>query len=293
MISGAAKKVLLGDFLGTRLVSPAFAHPEGIGAPGVALGVVGFAFQLYGDFAGYSEIAIGSARCLGIRLATNFDAPYRARSVQEFWQRWHITLSFWIRDYVFLPLCGRGPSRARALAAAVASMTLCGLWHGASAAWIAWGAWHGVGLAVHQVWVAALRRRLALKRRLDASAWARGVSRAATFAFCCAGLFVVRGADPVLSGAAGEGEAWARFGRLLSEALRAPSGDGVFFAAPLSLFVLALAIASHAFPGRWKLAAANAWASTPRLLQGASVVVVVHALFLVRPDRSPFLYTNF
>lgn len=292
LLSGAAKKILIGDFLGTRLVNPAFAYPTGLGFVGVALGVYGFAFQLYGDFAGYSEMAIGSARMLGIRLPQNFDAPYRARNLTEFWSRWHISLSTWIRDYVFLPMSGRAPSRARSLGAGLGSMTLCGLWHGASLAWIGWGFLHGVGLAVHQLWLGALRKRFALKKRLDRSRAARALSVLVTFHFCCLGLLLVRGADPGLQGCAPEA-AFARFGVLLSELGRLPRGEGLFFATGPVLAALALAAASHAFPGSWKLRLARAWDATPRLAQGALAAAAALALFVARPDASPFIYTNF
>ncbi|MBI3818347.1 MAG: MBOAT family protein [Planctomycetes bacterium] len=293
MISGACKKVLIGDFLGTRIVNPAFTHPTGIGWIGALLGIYGFAFQLYGDFAGYSEMAVGSAKCFGIKLTNNFNAPYRSRNVTEFWNRWHISLSTWIRDYVFLPISGRAPSKLRSHGAAIASMTLCGLWHGASFAWIGWGFLHGIGLAIHQIFLSILRKRFALKKKLDKSVPFRIAATLLTFHFCCIGLFLVRAGDPSLQGAKSAGDAWARLRVMAAELLRSPRGEGVFFVNFIILAAFALAIASHAVPGNIKLRIARHWDAIPRIAQGAILAAVVLLLFVVRPDMSPFIYTNF
>ncbi len=293
VLSGVLKKVVIADFLGTRLVNPAFAYPVGLGWEGVLLATWGFAFQLYGDFAGYSEMAIGSARCLGVDLMQNFDAPYKARNLSDFWQRWHISLSTWIRDYLFLPLSGRAPSRARTLAAAVVAMTLCGLWHGASFAWIAWGALHGAGLGAHQIFLGALRKRFALKKRLDKSKLVRGLSIFVTFHFGCALLLLVRAGDPALQGMVSDLSPGARIEAMLRECLRPSREGGLHFLNAWVVAVLALAAVTHFLPSGWKLALARSWAATPRLVQGAAIVAVAHGLFLVRPDASPFIYTNF
>ncbi len=137
----------------------------------------------YFDFAGYSDLAIGASRLLGIRLAENFDNPYLRGSIAEFWRGWHLSLSFWIRDYLFLPLCGRSASRLRPHLAALVSMTLCGLWHGPTGGWIAWGFLHGAGLSAHQAWTSWLRRRFRLKKRLAASFAYRGLCVFLTFHF--------------------------------------------------------------------------------------------------------------
>ncbi|MEZ5979786.1 MAG: MBOAT family O-acyltransferase [Planctomycetota bacterium] len=137
----------------------------------------------YLDFAGYSDLAIGAARLFGIKLAENFDNPYLRTSISEFWKGWHISLSFWIRDYLFIPMCGRSSSKLRPHVAAVASMVLCGLWHGPTPAWALWGFLHGAGLSVHQVWTIWLRKRFKLRKRLAASRAVRVVAVLLTFHF--------------------------------------------------------------------------------------------------------------
>ncbi len=145
---GMLKKVVLADQLAASLVDAVFAHPERFSALEVLVAVYGYAFQIYLDFSAYSDIAIGSAQLLGFTLPENFDLPYRARSLQDFWRRWHISLSTWLRDYLYIPLGGSRGSETRTRFNLAATMLLGGLWHGANWTFIAWGALHGAGLGV-------------------------------------------------------------------------------------------------------------------------------------------------
>lgn len=152
---GLFEKVVIADNLG-RLADRIFEAPsDEVGLAELGVGAVAFAFQIWGDFAGYSDIAIGSAKMLGVELSENFDAPYLARSPREFWRRWHISLSTWLRDYLYIPLGGnrRGPVRTQINLAL--TMLLGGLWHGAAWTFVLWGAWHGLWLALHRAWVRA------------------------------------------------------------------------------------------------------------------------------------------
>ncbi len=117
-----------------------------------AVAVYAFAFQIYFDFAGYSDIARGSARLLGFELMVNFRLPYLAEDPSDFWRRWHISLSQWFRDYVYIPLGGDRGSRLRTLGNLTVTMLLAGLWHGAAWTFVAWGAWHGLLLGLYRVW---------------------------------------------------------------------------------------------------------------------------------------------
>jgi alginate O-acetyltransferase complex protein AlgI len=123
------------------------------------LAIVAFGIQIYGDFAGYTYIALGLARLLGLELFRNFKAPYLATDIQEFWRRWHVTLSEWLRDYLYKPLGGSRGSAARTCANLAITMGLGGLWHGASWTFIVWGLYHGAGLIVHRL-TKPLRERL-------------------------------------------------------------------------------------------------------------------------------------
>ncbi len=151
---GLAKKVFLGDPLG-QTVNPIFAAAlEGrpVTIWDAWLGTLGFTFQIYFDFSGYTDMALGIALLFGIVLPQNFDAPYRATSLRDFWRRWHMTLSRFLRDYLYVPLGGNRRGLPVQLWALFATMLLGGLWHGAGLTFVAWGAAHGIGLAAGVLW---------------------------------------------------------------------------------------------------------------------------------------------
>ncbi len=156
---GLAKKVLIADSI-VGLIDPIFAAAghQALSAEQAWIGALGFTFQIYFDFSGYSDMAIGLALLLGFTLPENFDAPYRAKSLQEFWRRWHMTLSRFLRDYLYIPLGGNRRGLARQLGALMATMLLGGLWHGAGWHFVVWGAAHGLGLAGGVLWRLQPRR---------------------------------------------------------------------------------------------------------------------------------------
>jgi D-alanyl-lipoteichoic acid acyltransferase DltB (MBOAT superfamily) len=144
---GLFKKVVIASYLATHGADPLFAVPARHAGIEALFGVYAYAIQIYADFSGYTDIAIGLALLLGIRFPQNFDCPYRSLSLQEFWRRWHMTLSRFLRDYLYIPLGGsrRGPRRT--YINLMVTMLLGGLWHGASWTFVAWGGLHGAGLA--------------------------------------------------------------------------------------------------------------------------------------------------
>jgi D-alanyl-lipoteichoic acid acyltransferase DltB (MBOAT superfamily) len=143
MLWGFVQKMVVADNL-ALLVDPIYASPADAGAASLALATGAFGLQIYFDFAGYSSIAIGTARLFGIRLMRNFANPYHARSIAEFWRRWHISLSTWFRDYVYIPLGGRADAASRHVRNLVLTFAASGLWHGAAWTYVVWGVWHGV-----------------------------------------------------------------------------------------------------------------------------------------------------
>ena len=154
LIAGLSKKVLLGDPLGA-IVDPIYAAAATGVVPGLGQAweaTLGYTFQLYFDFSGYSDMAIGIALLFGITLPQNFDAPYRSVSIQDFWRRWHITLSFFLRDYLYISFGGNRHGLSRQVAALFATMAIGGLWHGAGLTFVAWGAAHGAALGLQLLW---------------------------------------------------------------------------------------------------------------------------------------------
>ncbi|MBO5585378.1 MAG: MBOAT family protein [Bacteroidaceae bacterium] len=140
---GLAKKMLLADNCATQ-VDYVFANYNTVGLPTLWLGAIYFTFQIYGDFSGYSDMAIGSAKLLGIHISQNFNKPYFATSMQEFWRRWHITLMGWFKDYVYIPLGGNRKGTLRKQLNMLAVFLLSGLWHGSNWTFVLWGAYHAL-----------------------------------------------------------------------------------------------------------------------------------------------------
>jgi D-alanyl-lipoteichoic acid acyltransferase DltB (MBOAT superfamily) len=180
---GVAKKVLLADTL-SMVADPIFAQAAAGTLPAAQawVGTAAYTLQIYFDFSGYSDMAIGLALMFGLRLPFNFDAPYRAVSARDFWRRWHMTLSRFLRDYLYIPLGGNRCGPVRQAFNVIATMLLGGLWHGANWTFVAWGGLWGAALAVNHVWASA---GLRLPR---AAAWAL------TLLFAMAGWVLFRSA---------------------------------------------------------------------------------------------------
>jgi D-alanyl-lipoteichoic acid acyltransferase DltB (MBOAT superfamily) len=167
IVWGCYLKIVLGDVSGSY-ADAAFRLDQQFGWS-VILGTIAFGLQIYGDFCGYSLIAKGTAGLLGFELMWNFDRPYWALDLREFWQRWHISLSTWLRDYLYIPLGGNRHGATRTALNLLFTMLLGGLWHGAAWNFVLWGAWHGALLGVHRAYDAVVPRQ----RRLPAPlAWA-------------------------------------------------------------------------------------------------------------------------
>ncbi len=181
---GLFKKVVVADNLAplTDLVY-ASAH---FSAPTVVLGTIAFAGQIYCDFSGYSDIARGTARVLGFDIMWNFDLPYAATNLREFWRRWHISLSSWLRDYLYFSLGGNRRGAGRTYFNLLLTMLLGGLWHGAAWNFVLWGLWHGGGLALHRAWTKDFKFQISNFKFFGGVRWA------ATFLFVLYGWLLFR-----------------------------------------------------------------------------------------------------
>ncbi len=191
IVRGLAKKVVVASYLETALGDDVFADPGSHSAIDVLAGIYAFAGQLYADFSGYTDIAIGVALLLGFRLPENFEAPYTARTVTEFWSRWHITLTRWFRDFLFTPLARRGRrTTAATCRTLLVVMLISGLWHGAAWTFVAFGAVHGVAMAAER-W-ARERRRAVGRAAPTSTGWRSAVRRLLTFHVVCLGWVFFR-----------------------------------------------------------------------------------------------------
>jgi len=154
--TGLFKKAVISDYISANFVDRVFDSPLQYTGLENLFGVYGYAMQIYCDFSGYSDMAIGLALLMGFQFPLNFDSPYQSRSVTEFWRRWHISLSTWLRDYLYIPLGGSRKGKIRTYINLMLTMLLGGLWHGAATRFIIWGALHGLALAFERWWKGAV-----------------------------------------------------------------------------------------------------------------------------------------
>jgi alginate O-acetyltransferase complex protein AlgI len=156
MLTGFVKKMVIADNLAI-FADAVFKKPDSYNSIELAAGVVAYTGQIFCDFSGYTDIARGGSQMLGFDLPENFDYPYLSRSITEFWRRWHMTLSRWLRDYLYIPLGGNRGSELATYRNLFITMTLGGLWHGARVTFVIWGAYHGILLAIHKLFTGATR----------------------------------------------------------------------------------------------------------------------------------------
>ena len=157
---GLIKKIIISNFIAINLVDRVFDAPSIYSGFENLLAIYGYGLQIYCDFSGYTDIAIGVALILGFRLPVNFNSPYKATSISDFWKRWHISLSQWLRDYLYISLGGNRKGKIRTYINLMITMLLGGLWHGASLRFIIWGGLHGIGLVINKLWNSLFGNRI-------------------------------------------------------------------------------------------------------------------------------------
>lgn len=261
-VVGLAKKVLIADRL-ALVVAGFFGSPDQSGAMHAWIGVLAYTFQLYFDFSGYSEMAVGLAYMLGFQFPQNFNSPYKAINISDFWRRWHISLSTWLRDYLFIPLGGSRGGTLRTARNLAITMILGGLWHGANWTFIVWGLYHGVLLASHQ-----------LLRGRGWTPGSRSVNRALTFGFVVVGWVFFR--------ASTIGEAARILGLMAGT-----NGLGTPVSGSSVAIVTVAALISFLAPNPWE----RTVRPTARLALGLGTAAAACILLLDRP--APFLYFQF
>jgi D-alanyl-lipoteichoic acid acyltransferase DltB (MBOAT superfamily) len=276
IIGGLFKKVVISNMLATRLVEPVFSTPRSYGAWDTLLAIYGYAVQIYCDFSGYTDIAIGCALLLGFRFPRNFNAPYKATTPQEFWRRWHISLSTWMRDYVYFPLGGSRRGAMRTYFNLMITMLLAGLWHGAAWTFVAWGAFHGLLLVLYRLWSKTSWHELIAVN--DSPAW-RWITRFFMFHAVCVGWVFFRSSSFDI--------AFDVFGRL------SVPGAVTLASAPVCT-VLFLGLAGQYMPSRWRNAFEIELGRWPALARGAAVAAAVALIEILGPSGvAPFIYFQF
>lgn len=191
IVVGLFKKVVISDYISVNFVERIFDNPTLYSGVENLMGLYGYALQIYCDFSGYSDMAIGIALLLGFHFNMNFNSPYKSASITEFWRRWHISLSSWLRDYLYISLGGNRHGKFRQYLNLIITMFLGGLWHGASWNFVLWGSFHGVALALHKGWMALLGKKKGEERH----GFRRFLGVVVTFHFVCFCWIFFRNAD--------------------------------------------------------------------------------------------------
>ena len=281
--TGLCKKIIIGDTLGINLVNRVFDNPERYSSLEVLIAVYAYAIKIYADFSGYSDVAIGSAKLFGYELPTNFNAPYVSASLQEFWHRWHISLSSWLRDYLYISLGGNRGSTWHTYRNLMLTMVLGGLWHGASWNFVIWGGLHGGALAVNRAWS---RRRAEKPEPPARTAHVSDVSighilaTLATFHFVCFAWIFFRA--PTFAHAT---LMLSRLGKLTFDSPNL---------APKVLAILLLGLVAHFFPRRVLDRARDGFIASPAVVQGVALAVCAYVLhFASGAKAEPFIYGQF
>ena len=270
---GAMKKLLVADYLAENLVNRIFDFPKLYSGLEVLAAVYGYALQLYFDFSGYSDIALGSALLLGLKIPQNFNMPYAAVNIAEFWRRWHISLSSWLRDYVYFSFPGlRGTWMP--YVALTLTMVIGGIWHGASWNFLIWGALHGLGLAACRGWQAWR----------GAKKWDHPVSRVLacfwTVQFVCLGWVFFR--------ATSLENALEILTQIASLTVSAANLSATI------LFIAALAILGHYAPKKWLDETEALFARSPFFAQAALLLLLAFSIqYVAATGSAPCVYTQF
>jgi len=274
ILVGMCKKVLIADYLAVQLIDGVFDNPEAYSAAEVWVAVYGYTWQLYGDFSGYTDIARGSARLFGFTLPENFNRPFTATGPIEFWKRWHMTLSRWVQDYVYIPLGGSRYGEFRTYANLFLSFFIIGVWHGAGWTFVIFGLWHAFGVTFNRLY-----RRMR-GRRAPLAGWRRKLAVLLSVHF-----FVIH---------------WPIF--------RAPSVEVMWqvyeqmfrwdaFSMRISPMVLAVIVGMfivHFSPKRWVSHCSDWLVSLPAVGKGVVTVGVAAVLMYVGTQQAaPFIYFQF
>ena len=283
VLTGLFKKAVISDYIALNFVDRIFDEPLLYSGFECLMGIYGYALQIYCDFSGYSDMAIGLALVMGFRFPKNFDAPYRSATITEFWRRWHISLSTWLRDYLYISLGGNRKGKGRTYLNLLLTMLLGGLWHGAAIRFILWGALHGVALALHKMWLQVVPGAKTLGKDMNPVMRLLGI--VFTFHLVCLGWLVFR-ADSMQTVGLILHQIFSAFdSSLIAQVVAGYSG---------AFLLMAIGYLLHAIPER-----GDAWLRgvITRAPMGWQVAMTVAMIWLVMQIKSsdiqPFIYFQF
>ena len=283
ILTGLFKKAIVSDYISLNFVDRIFDEPLLYTGFECLAGIYGYALQIYCDFSGYSDMAIGIALLLGFRFPKNFDAPYRSATITEFWRRWHISLSSWLRDYLYISLGGNRRGRVRTYLNLLLTMLLGGLWHGAAIRFVLWGALHGAALALHKLWMSVVPGARATGAEMPPAR--RLVGTFLTFNLVCFGWLMFRA------------ESMQTVQLMLHQIFRnfnAPLIPQVLAGYAGVFTLLAAGYLLHLLPDRADAAARRLVVRAPLAAQVAMAAVMIWCVMQVKSsDIQPFIYFQF
>jgi D-alanyl-lipoteichoic acid acyltransferase DltB (MBOAT superfamily) len=270
IVSGLFLKVVIANHLATHIVDDVFAAPNRHSSLEVLVAVYGYAVQIFADFCGYTNIAIGVALLLGFEFPQNFNSPYAAVSLQDFWRRWHMTLSRWLRDYLYIPLGGNRKGDLLTYRNLLATMLLGGLWHGAAWTFVAWGGIHGLGLAIE--------RLVGWRPTTRAAQW---FGRVLTFHVVCFGWIFFRA------------DSFGRAGQVLERLVTAWGRPSPLVTTSVVLAILVGIVGQYVRPGAVG-SLVSGFQRLPVVAQAACVGVALMVINTLGPEGvAPFIYFRF
>lgn len=279
--AGLFKKAILSDYISVNFVERIFDNPGLYSGIENLFGVYGYALQIYCDFSGYSDMAIGLALLLGFHFPLNFRSPYKASSITEFWHRWHISLSTWLRDYLYISMGGNRRGKLRTYFNLFMTMLLGGLWHGASWNFVFWGAIHGIALALHKFWRSLLGR--------DKHYQSRGIRRVLgillTFHLVCLCWIFFRNSTFEAS--------WTMIHQIVANFQPQLFGQLVDGYKMVFAF-MAVGFVLHFLPDRWEEACQRGVIRLPLVAQALLLILIIYVVIQVKTsDIQPFIYFQF
>lgn len=277
IILGVIKKAIIADYI-SQYNDLIFASPTGYSGFESLMGVIGYTMQIYCDFSGYSDMAIGIALIMGFRLNANFNFPYKSKNLTEFWRHWHISLSSWLRDYLYIPLGGNRKGTFRTYLNNFLTMLIGGLWHGAAWKFVFWGAMHGVGLAIHKA-TRPILGRIPDTWPVKAVSWAITMTTVSL-------LWVFFRADSWT-------DSWLIIRNIFTD-FSLDYAIPFFEVRYVWCIMMAVIITAHALPRRWYDTMQQAFIRMPWILKLAIFIIVVQTVIqFMSEDVAPFIYFQF
>lgn len=281
IMTGLIKKVVIADYLSGNFVNRIFDNPALYSGFENVMGCVGFTIQLYCDFSGYSDMAIGIALLMGYRFKENFNAPFKARNPQEFWHRWHISLSTWLRDYIYIPLGGSRCGTTRTYLNNFLTMLIGGLWHGASWMYLLWGAYHGLLLAIHK----ASKKWLRIAPRLADHPVVVCCNVAVTFSLVVVGFAIFRAEST---------DTLMAMGRQIVNDFHLSVAPSFIESYMLIVAAMCGALMLHYSPRKWTTGLCETYAGTSIAVQGFMLAIVIFLVMqAASSDLVPFIYLQY